>query len=267
MLAGMSDTAVHSRRSLAPREHGAYGQFALPLVTALAQGRPGLVSGLLVVGAVAAFVAHEPLLVLLGHRGARLREEVGPRARRVGTVALVLALGCGLGALALASPSVRLAAVVPVGLTALLVPLVLRREEKTAVGELLAAAALSGASLPVAVAGGVPPVVAAIAWATWVAAFWASTASVRYLIARHKQRHEPLALPVLFVTTLGPLVALPATRMPLAATPLLFLSWALFLRPPSPRHLRRVGWMLVAMSVTTAVLLLLLAPPLGIPTP
>ena len=118
-----------------------------------------------------------------------------------------------------------------------------------------------GAGLPVAVAGGVPLGVGAITWATWVAAFGASTVSVRALIARHKQRPEPLALPVLLATTLGVVAALSATRLPLAALPLLALAWALFLRGPAPRHLRRVGWLLVAMSGATALLLLGLTPP------
>jgi hypothetical protein len=40
--------------------------------------------------------------------------------------------------------------------------------------------------------------------------------------------------------------------------PLLALAWALCLRGSSPRHLRRVGWLLVAMSGATALLLLFL---------
>src|SRR3990172_9353096 len=55
-----------SGRALVPREHGAYGQLAMPLLTALAIGRPGLASVTLSASVVLAFVAHESLLVVLG---------------------------------------------------------------------------------------------------------------------------------------------------------------------------------------------------------
>jgi hypothetical protein len=221
-------------------------------------GRPTLVSWLLATGAVAAFLAHEPLLVLLGQRGQRALDEAGPRARRVaGGLLAVAAAGGGL-ALTLAPAEVRLAVTAPVVLAALLVPLVLRREEKTALGELLAAAALSGAGLPIAVAGGVPLAHAGAAWGAWLAALSASTVAVRHVIARHKQRREPLALPVLAAATLATLAGLASHRTLLAAAPMLAGAWFLFLRPPSPRHLKRVGWTLVGLGATSAALLVLL---------
>ena len=74
--------AAHSSpRSLMPREHGAYGQLALPLLTALFSGRPTAAAFLYSTAAVFAFFAHEPLLVLLGQRGSRAFRELGARAR------------------------------------------------------------------------------------------------------------------------------------------------------------------------------------------
>ncbi len=49
-----------------PKEHGAYGQLAFPLVTALAVSGTSVPAGLIALAVVACFLAHEPLLVLLG---------------------------------------------------------------------------------------------------------------------------------------------------------------------------------------------------------
>ncbi len=56
--------------SLLPREHGAYAQLGFPLVTALALGDLGVAPLLLVVGIIAVFLVHEPVMVLSGGRGA-----------------------------------------------------------------------------------------------------------------------------------------------------------------------------------------------------
>jgi hypothetical protein len=58
-------------RLLLPREHGAYGQIGVPLVVALAAGRPTLLSVALSLAAIAAFLSHEPLLYLLSRATAR----------------------------------------------------------------------------------------------------------------------------------------------------------------------------------------------------
>ena len=66
--------------TLLPREHGAYGQLSLPLVTAFSVAGPSIAGLLVAVSAIAAFVAHEPASVLLGLRGARVRQELGRAA-------------------------------------------------------------------------------------------------------------------------------------------------------------------------------------------
>jgi len=66
---------------LLPKEHGAYGQLALPIVTALsatAVSTPGL---FLTASAVAGFLAHEPASILLGLRGSRVKRELRKTAR------------------------------------------------------------------------------------------------------------------------------------------------------------------------------------------
>lgn len=242
-------------RTLWPKEHGAYGQLALPLIAALALGRPTLASGLLVVGAAAAFVAHEPLLVALGLRGARARREHGARAAQVGVGCAGLALGAGLGGWSFGGLGVIFASLLPLAFVVALLPLVVAGRERTTGGEVLAGAALAAASIPVAVAGGVSPASAALVWATWVVSFTASTAAVRLVIARHKTgTRDRTLLAVAGAATAGLVALAAATPIGLAAAPMVLAGWWLIARPPHPRNLRRVGWTLVACSTATAVL-------------
>ena len=62
-------------RSLLPQEHGAWGQLAMPILSALALGAPSAAALLLTAATVLAFLAHEPWLVVLGHRGMRAKAE------------------------------------------------------------------------------------------------------------------------------------------------------------------------------------------------
>ncbi|HET7503266.1 MAG TPA: YwiC-like family protein [Kofleriaceae bacterium] len=64
-------------RSLWPREHGAYVQLLAPLATAMVATRPTIAGAAIAAGACLAFLASEPLRVLLGARGARLQETAG----------------------------------------------------------------------------------------------------------------------------------------------------------------------------------------------
>lgn len=242
-------------RTLWPKEHGAYGQLALPVVAALALGRPTLASILLVIGAAAAFVAHEPLLVALGLRGARARREHGGRAARLGVGCAGLALAAGLGGWSLGGLGVIFASLLPLAFVVALLPLVVAGRERTTGGEVLAGAALAAASIPVAVAGGVSLGSAALVWGAWIVAFTASTAAVRLVIARHKTgARDRSLLAVTGAATAGLVALAAATPIGLAAAPMVLAGWWLIARPPHPRNLRRVGWTLVACSTATAVL-------------
>jgi hypothetical protein len=246
-------------RSLWPKEHGAYGQLAMPLVAALASAKPGAASGFLVLGAAAAFVAHEPLLVVLGVRGTRARREDGPRAARIGVSFLVAALLFGVLGLALGGIDVVLASLVPLALVALLSPFVLRGAEKSTGGELVASAALSAAAVPVAVSAGLSLGAAALAWNVWVLAFAASTAGVRWVISKDRTTFDARVLPSIVVASTIGLVALAshAPTLAAAALPMVGLSWWLVAKPPARTALRRVGWTLMGASVTTAIVVVL----------
>lgn len=247
-------------RSLAPKEHGAYGQLGVPLATALAMATPEIASILLTIAAGSAFVAHEPVLVALGRRGPRARRVDGPRALRLLTSLGAAAIITGGAGLALAPPAARLASLVPLGLGAVLALFISRDQERTTLGEILAAAALTSAALPVALSSGVAPSLAWGAWVAWTLSFSAATWAVRAVIRHAKgglsllRRASPLALPV--IAALGLERASVVSLASMASTaPMLVFSLALALSPPRPAALRRVGFGLVGASLLSGAML------------
>ncbi|HEX9307277.1 MAG TPA: YwiC-like family protein [Anaeromyxobacter sp.] len=255
--------APREEPSLLPREHGAWGQLAMPLVTGLALGRPGAAALLLVAGIVLAFLAHEPLLVVLGHRGRRVKDVLGSRAtRRLAALGAAAAV-CGVAALVLSPPAARLAALAPAALALPVAPLVARRLEKTTAGELLVAAALSACAAPVALAAGAP---AAWAWgsvATWFASFAAATLPVRatLLWARTRGARElrPLAAAgagaiggAALLGAAGGLLPWPAA---LGVLPTALAAALVALLRIRPQRFTTVGWSLVGASVATLLVL------------
>jgi hypothetical protein len=251
--------------SLLPREHGAWGQLAMPLVTGLALGRPGPAPLLLAAGVVLAFLAHEPLLVVVGQRGRRVRDALGERAlRRLALLGSAAAVA-GIAGLALAPPAARLAALAPAVLAVAVVPLVLARLEKTTAGELVVAAALSAAAAPVAIAGGAP---AAWAWgscATWLASFGAAMLPVRatLLSARTKGARElrPHAAAGAAAIGAAGIAAGAAGALPwpaaLGILPTAVAAAAVALLRVRPQRFTQVGWSLVAASTATLLALVL----------
>jgi YwiC-like protein len=250
-------------RTLVPHEHGAYGQLAMPLLTALALGRPRAAAFLLAYAIVVAFVAHEALLVLLGQRGRRALEGDGPRARRVLAILGVQVVIAGVAGLALAPPLARAALALPVLLAAAVAWLVWRRQEKTIAGEVTVGAALSSGALAVALAAGAPLAWAAGAWTTWVVAFATATLAVHVILvrARSKGGKDPGALHAVASALLvgAMFAAVRVASLPLAAAvavlPTALLSIAVCLSRFSPKRLRELGWAMVAASILTMVLL------------
>jgi hypothetical protein len=257
-------------RLLIPHEHGAYGQLGFPLAAALLAGSPGAAAGLLALACVAAFVAYEPALVLLGQRGARAWREMKTDAVRTLAATIAVAALAGIAGAWLMRPADRWTVLIP-GVGALCsMALVGGRVHKTAGGELLVAVTLSACAVPVGVAAGLTPVVAAACAGIFAAGFCAATLAVRATIAL--QRREPasgsraaaiaaaLICPALFAwwngTTLHPLLWT-------GAIPLSLLAIVVAVAPPSARHLRRIGWGLVAASAAETLVLVALVRALG----
>jgi hypothetical protein len=249
---------------LVPREHGAYGQLALPLVTALGAAgitKPGL---MLIVSAVATFVAHEPASVLLGFRGPRA-------ARQLRTVACCVLAGCAgiaavagtLGVLSM-HPAARWSLAVP-AVTALLVGLCwVRGQEKSWYGEVAAAATFAGLALPVAMAAGAPAWRAAAIALPFGVLFVAGTLAIRTVILRVRRGGTIRVASITGGSTVTVAVAgvvclawlairdfLPPATL-VAATPGLAVVLGIVARPPRPARLRAIGWTLVAASIFAA---------------
>lgn len=261
----MGNTGAAHQRSLMPREHGAYAQITFPLITALGLGRPGPAAILLLVAVIAVFLSHEPLLVVIGSRGARLKREAGTRAIRRLTLLGAVALTGGLAGLLLAPPAARTMALVPAAFGAFLAPLILARREKTATGELLVAWSLSTTMIPVAVAAGAELVAAISAAFVWGVASTLITITVRGVIARNKARSGPgpgpMLAPVLCVVTIAvALVLAIRSELPvlvaLAVVPTALVALGFGLAGVHPRNLRRVGWSFVASNVLVLAALL-----------
>jgi hypothetical protein len=247
-----------------PREHGAYGQLAFPMLTALAAGGGSAAGWLLALACAAAFVAHEPVLVLLGQRGARARRDLGEAARRTLVAAASLAVLAAAGGAVLMPPPHRWTLLVPAAFALATVPLIVQKTQKSVTGEMHVALTLASCALPVGTAAGLRPQEAAACWLVMTMGFWAATLAVHATIAR--QRREPsaaLRAGALAVSILSPLAAIfIANRFALhpllwmATLPLSAMAAAVALALPHARHLRRVGWTLVAASgVTSAAIL------------
>src|SRR6185503_1061213 len=118
-------------RSLLPREHGAYVQLLAPLATALVARTPTWQAALLAIAAACAFLANEPLLVMLGHRGKRIRSSDGARAQRRLLGLGLVAIATGTIGLAASSLHVLAVAALVAAPGAITIVLAWRRAEKS----------------------------------------------------------------------------------------------------------------------------------------
>lgn len=244
--------------SLLPREHGAYAEVAFPLLTALVLGSFSVAQWLLIIATIAVFLAHEPVLVLAGERGRRAQAEMGERARRAAIFWLAAAFMTGGAGWWSAPLPARLALLLPVSLGVLLVPLILSHREKTMGGELLVGLAFSSTLIPVALAGGVGLRTAVIASCVWATVFSLATFTVRAVIASVKQNINSrwqsvaaigLSLAVIAAAVLLPMMnTLPAFAAA-AVIPSALVALACGVLGVHPRHLRKMGWSLVASNV------------------
>jgi len=252
--------------SLWPKEHGAYGQVAFPLATALLVAGPSLGGVLLALVVVAGFFAHEPAAVLWNLRGPHARRQLGPSATRWLAACLALASLAGIAAAWTVSPATRLALAVP-AIPALGVAwAMLEGREKSWYGETAAAFAFSGSAVPVVMAAGRPFETALGVALPFALLFVSTTLAVRVVVLRVRGGRDPRAADAtraatLILTTgsLGLLAALAwldafPSAFAVAAAPGLVAAGSIALRPPSPARLRWVGWTLVGVSIATAAL-------------
>jgi hypothetical protein len=259
-MQGQRPRAKLGSNKLWPREHGAYAEVLFPLGTALALGQFSLPSIALSIAIVLAFLAHEPVLVLLGARGGALQREAGPRARVQGAwLAAASAVAGALGLSAADSPTLwATAALLPI--LTLVVTLTLTGRERSLLGEALIALLFAFAAVPVSIAAGSSVAAALQAAATWSVVFIAGTATVHALIARKKR--GALA-PTWVVVATCAVLSLGAALAALsgqgwwlaAATPMMLVCAAALVFGLSTKRLRLLGWSMVFAQLGTAVTL------------
>jgi hypothetical protein len=249
-----------------PKEHGAYGQIAFPLLTALLVAGVSKGGLLIAVAVVAGFMAHEPATVLLGLRGPRAKRQLRRRASRWLRSAAVIGVVAGVGGLLTMHPAARWSLAVPMVPALLLATATVRGQEKSWHGETAAALACSGAAMPVSLAACASLQTAASVAIPFALLFVASTLAVRFVILRVRDggksgaarntRRAALAFVGGASAILGGAAGtglIPGSAL-IAAAPGLLTAAVLAVHPPQPSRLRIVGWILMAVSVITAML-------------
>jgi len=256
-----------AQRKMVPREHGAYAELLFPIVTVFLGGSPTTATWLLAVGAIACFLANEPLLVLFGQRGNRTKREESDRAKRALLIFLLLALGAGVSGLLLTTTAVQYAVAVPLVLGAALVMLAIQGLERSMAGEALAAATLSSIAIPLGLSAGFGLGTALAVALIWLLTSLLGTAVVRLTVARTKAktdediarvRFKRVALVVVCLAVIAVGVAAPyGSRVALwvlaAAVPVAVVVLVVAILQPTARRLRLMGWSLVAANLCSLI--------------
>ncbi len=239
--------------AMEPKEHGAYAILGIPIVTSLIIAGASVSGVCIAIAAIAGFLAHEPLLIVWGLRGLRAKRST-PAARNRLLLLLLVTLAGGTTALFLGSPAVRWALLVCALLAATSFAVAIAGKHRTLWGQLWGIVGLSGTCLPILLAGGLAVSTSLELWTAWMIGFAATTLAVRSVIAAQKRKSRSLhwaGIGVLSIVVAALTVS--SYSLAIVALPMLATSWYLLFAPPSAKHLRRVGWSLVACTITSAV--------------
>ena len=249
-----------------PREHGAYGQIAFPLVAAFAVAGVSTPAVLLSVTVIAGFLAHEPAAIAFGLRGSRARRELGVSAVRGLGVCLAIGAAAALTAAIVMDSAVRWSLAVPAIPAAVLATAMFTGREKTWYGEAAAALAFAGLAIPLTMAAGASIDVALAVAIPFALLFTTTTLAVRVVILRVRGGGDPRATAATQRATLTISAAAFALMAILtwagwleppvmvAAAPGLLMAVGVAARPPAAARLRSLGWSLVAVSTLTALI-------------
>ncbi|MEZ5951774.1 MAG: YwiC-like family protein [Planctomycetaceae bacterium] len=240
---------------LSPREHGAYAILGVPLVTALCIVGLTPVTVLLSIATSAAFLAHEPFLLLAGVRGPRARAAAS-QAGRILFGRLVMAFVCGGAAFWIANSVARVGMIACLLFAFMEYAVSATGNSRTLAAQILALAGLALPSAVVLAAGGIDAGVAGQFLLIWLFGRVATTVSVRAVIAQHKASTSSWALVTcdLLILVAGCICTVGfafGDHLWLATLPMLLAALVLRVRLPHPKHLKQIGWSLLAVNVVS----------------
>jgi hypothetical protein len=256
-----------------PREHGAYFQLAFSLVTSLVVARGLPAADFIAIAVVCGFLAHEPLLLLLGGRGVRAEQAMRARARVWFATTFLTMFAAGVAAFWLTSAAARWSFVLPLVPAAWVGAAATSSQEKRASTEIAVALAFAFTAFPICLSAGVGVDTATSVALVFASVYVAGVLCVRALALARRGGGNPAAsratqfalLVVAVGSALGMAIAvsrgwLPWTTMT-AATPGLATAVVLAMRPRRA-GLKTVGWSLALTSATAALILIGAALPL-----
>lgn len=256
-----------TERRMIPREHGAYAELLFPIAAVFLGGQPTTSTWLLAMGAIAAFLANEPLLVLVGQRGTRMKREEGDRAKRALLIFTMVALGAGIAGLVLAPRAAQVSVLLPLLMGGTLIMLAVQGLERSMFGEALAAATLSSVAVPLGLSAGLDATAALAVALIWAVTALLGTSVVRLTVARTKAktpdelravRAKRTALIVVCLVVIAVGVAAPFGTMTglwvlAAAVPVALTVLVMAALQPTARRLRLLGWSLVAANLVALI--------------
>ena len=254
-----------------PREHGAYTQMALPLVTALVIARAAPPAVFIALAVICGFLAHEPLVVLLGGRGVRARRADGSRAAISFAMTAAAMVAAGAAGLWLTPAAARWSFLVPLIPAAWVGASLLAKQEKRAGAEIAVALAFALSAVPMCLAGGFSVATAVSVGAVFASVYVAGVLCVRAIVLATRGGGRPAAsratrrllVAVATCSLVGFAIAASRATLPwatlIAVAPGLGIALALALRP-SPPPLKTVGWSLASTSAAAALILIGIAP-------
>lgn len=247
-----------------PREHGAYSQMALPIVTSLVIARAAQPSVFVALAVICGFLAHEPLLVLLGGRGVRARQAMRWHAVIWFGISAVATIAAGIVGLRLTPGAARWSFLLPLIPAAWVGLRLLEGKEKRASAEVAVALAFAFTSVPMCLAAGVSPPIALSVGAVFASVYVAGVLCVRVIVLAKRAGGTPracrmtrrLLVAVAVASMFGFGVAIARASIPwpmlIAVAPGVVAAVAFAMRS-SPPALKSVGWSLALTSAGAAL--------------
>ncbi|MDG2131502.1 MAG: YwiC-like family protein [Fuerstiella sp.] len=242
---------------LHPREHGAYAIVGVPLVVALAIGGLNSVALLGTIATIAGFVANESLMVLSGRQGERARLST-PAALSTLTVLLLITIVFGSSAFWLGSEQVQVTLIACTFFAVAGYAMSVAGWQRTLVAQLTGIVGLTLPSAVVLLAGEIDSASIVCLSAAWIIGRVATTIAIRSVVEFNKastHHRVPLTNDVILtaaVLACGSSVFCGMSEC-LLITPVVISAIWLRLQPPLIRHMRQIGWSLLAANIISGL--------------